>query len=92
MRGPLDILDVGLLRGSNATVGELGVGDAVLAVSIHVAAAPPVPIHTACELEAGHLLIGEVGDDLDHVATITVDAIHVVLDEGLTPETSLEEH
>ena len=80
MRGALDVLDVWLLLALDATVGQLLLVDRVLAV-VSSASAFPVPVEAANVLETSHLLIGQVGQDLDHVAAIAVVAEHIVVDQ-----------
>ena len=90
MRGSLDVLDVGLLRGGNTAIGELLVADAVFTIHA-LAGSLPVPVHAAGELQAGHLLVGQVRDDLEHVTTVAIDAEDVLLDEVRLPEALLEQ-
>ena len=85
----LDVLDVGLLLGLDAVGSELLVGNTVLAIATG-ASASPVPVHATSEFQTGHLLIGEVGEDLDHVATVAINAVHIVIDEVGAPDTQLE--
>ena len=86
----LDVLDVGLLLLLDATVGHLLLADGVLAVE-GSASASPVPVETTNVLEASHLFVGEVGQDLDHVATVAVHSEHVVVDQVGSPDALLQE-
>lgn len=85
-----DILDVGFLRHFNAAVGQLLIADLIFAIEGR-ARASPVPEEASLELESRHLFVGEVGDDLEHVATVAVDAEDVFVDEVRPPDSLLEE-
>ena len=89
MRRSLDILDIFVLLESDATISKLSIADSVLAI-VHGASASPVPVETTHVLESGHLFICQVGDDLEHVATVAINAEHVVLDEVGAPDAQLE--
>ena len=90
VRGSLHVLDVRLRLDLNSAVSKLLIADAVLVITA-TAGASPVPVHAAGELQARHLLIRQVGDDLEHVAAVAVDAEDVVVDELRLPEAFLEE-
>ena len=86
----LDVLDVRLVANLDSTVGQLLVIDRVLAIKCR-ARASPVPVQAANVLQTGHLLIGQVGEDLDHVTTVAIVAEHIVVDQVTLPDTLLEE-
>ena len=58
-----DVLDVGAVIWFNATVGQLLVRDFVSSLESG-ALASPVPIKATDVLQACHLLISEIGNDL----------------------------
>ena len=89
MRRSLDILDVLVLLDCDTTVVELGVGDRVLSIE-HGTGASPVPVKASNVLETGHLFVGQVSDDLEHVATIAVNTEDIVVDEVLFPDGVLQ--
>ena len=80
MWGSLDVLNVGVFLPLDAAVGQLLGGDSVTAV-VPFTGALPVPVESAHVLHAGHFLVSEVGDDLDHGATVAVEAEHLVVNE-----------
>ena len=90
MRGSLFVLDVGLLRPVDATVGELLVKDG-LAASVGAARASPVPVHSSDELQAGDLLVSQVGDDLEHFTTIAVETEDLKVQQAGSVDTVLKE-
>ena len=90
VRRSLDILDVGLLLNLDATVSQFLVADGFLTI-LHFTLTLPVPVEASDILQTGHLLVGQVGEDLDHVTTVTIDTIDVVLDKVVSPDSLLEE-
>jgi beta-xylosidase len=80
VRGSLDVLDVGFWLDIDTAVDELLVGDGVTAI-LHLARALPVPVEASDVLEARHLFIRQVSDDLDHVATIAVNTEHLMVEQ-----------
>ena len=68
----LDILDVWLLWPLDASVGQFLVLDWLvdaLTVMVH---ALPVPSESAGVLQAGHLLVSQISDDLQELTTVSV--------------------
>ena len=90
MRGSLFVLDVGLLRPVDATVGKFLVKN-VLAASTSAARASPVPVHSSDELEAGNFLISQVGDNLEHFTTITIETEDFEVSEAGSVNSILKE-
>ena len=90
MRGSLFVLNVGLLRPVDPTVGKFLIED-VLAASASTARASPVPVHSSDKLEAGDLLISQVSDNLQHFSTITIEAEHFQVHKAWSVNTILEE-
>ena len=90
MGWPLDVLDVLVLLELDAAVRQLGIVDLILAVE-HRARASPVPVEASHVLEACHLLIRQVCDDLEHVAAVAVEAKDVVVDQVVLPDGVLED-
>ena len=90
VRRSLDVLDVLLLGNRDTTIGQLGVVDLVLAVEAGTGASP-VPIKATDVLQTGHLFVGQVREDLDHVATVAVNSEDVFVDKGLPPDSLLEQ-
>lgn len=89
MRGSLLVLDVGFLVPLDSAVGELGILDVVLAV-VELSAASPVPVHSSHELESGDLLVSEVGNDLEHLATIAIKTEDLEVKETRTVDAVLK--
>lgn len=90
VRRSLDILDILVLLECDTTVGHLGSCDLVLAVE-HGAGTSPVPVEASDVLQASHLFVGQVGDDLEHVATVAIDTEDILVDEVGSPWAQLEE-
>ena len=72
MRGSLLILNVVFIVKLDSTVSQLGIVDLVAAMT-QSARASPVPVHSADELQACHLLISEVSDNLQHFSTVAIE-------------------
>ena len=90
MRGSLFVLNVRLLRPVDTTVGKF-LGKDILAASVRAARASPVPVHSSHELEAGNFLIGQVGDDLEHLTTVTIETEDFEVQEAGSVNTELKE-
>ena len=88
MRWSLDILYVLLLFRLDTTIRQLCVVDLILAIEAG-AGASPVPVQSADVLQTRHLFIGEVSQDLDHVATVAVNAEDIFIYQGLSPDSLL---
>ena len=86
----LDVLDVGAVIWFNATVGQLLVRDFVSSLKSG-ALASPVPIKATNVLQTSHLLVSQVGDDLEHVATVSINTENIVMDQMASPDALLEE-
>ena len=89
MRGSLFVLNVGLLRPVDPTVGKFLIED-VLAASASTARASPVPVHSSYKLEAGDLLISQVSDDLQHFSTIAIKTEDFQVHESRSIDTVLK--
>ena len=90
MRGSLFVLNVGLLRPVDPTVGKFLIED-VLAASASTARASPVPVHSSYKLEAGDLLISQVSDDLQHFSTIAIETEDLKVHKARSVDSVLEE-
>ena len=74
----LNILDVGLFLVLDAAVRQLLLRDGLSSVE-HLAGAFPVPIQAASVLKTSHFFISQSSDDLQHAATIAVEAEHFMV-------------
>ena len=90
MRGSLLILNVVLIVELDSAVSQLGVVNLV-ATMAQSAGASPVPVHSADELETGDFLIGQVSDDLQHLATVAVETEHLEVHQAGSVNSVLEE-
>ena len=86
----LDVFHVRLDFDLDAAVGKFLIVDLVFAVQ-HGASASPVPVKATYVLKSGHLFISEICEDLDHVASVSIDSVDVVLKEVTSPDTLLKE-
>ena len=86
----LDVLDILLLWQFNSKVRQLLLRDGLL-TEASLSGSLPVPGETSNVLESGHLLVSQVGEDLEHVATVSVAAEDIVVDQ-LGLEEALLEH
>ena len=86
----LDILDVLLLWQFDSKVRQLLLRDGLL-TEASLSGSLPVPGETSDILESGHLLISQVSEDLEHVATVSITAEDIIVDE-LGLEEALLEH
>ncbi len=77
MRRSLFVLNVGLLLPFNASVRQLLGGDGISSI-VQPSASPPVPVESPNEPEPSHLLISQVGDDLEHPASVSIMTKHLV--------------
>ncbi len=82
MWGSLDVLDVGFFLVCNSAVLEFLGGDLVSSIA-DLAGALPVPVKASHVLESGHFFVGQVCDNLKHMATVAVDTEDVVVHELL---------
>jgi hypothetical protein len=89
VRRSLDVLDVGLGLHIDTAVNKFLVGDSIATI-LHLARSLPVPVEATNVLEARHLFISQVSDDLDHVATIAVNTEDLVTEELVFKEDFLE--
>ncbi len=89
MRRSLFVLNVLLLRPLNATVSELRCEDIVTA-KVSSAAAAPVPVHSANELETSDLFICEICDNLQHFSTIAIKTEDFQVHESRSIDTVLK--
>ena len=80
MWGSLDVLDVGVFLPLDTAGGKLLVGDSFTAV-VTTTGSLPVPVESAHVLHAGHFLVSQVGDDLDHGAAVAVEAEDLVVNQ-----------
>jgi len=80
VRWSLDVLDVWLGWDLDSAVGELLVRNGLLALH-KLTGALPVPGEATHVLQTGHLLVSQVSDDLEHVATVSVLTEDVLSDE-----------
>jgi hypothetical protein len=82
MWGSLGVFNVRLLFPLDASVGEFLVRDGFSSVTLEgLARAVPVPVQSADVLQSGHLFVGQIGNDLEHTATISVHTEGLVVDE-----------
>ena len=50
-----------------------------------------MPIQATNVLQTGHFLISQVGDDLKHVTSISINAKDIIVDQMASPDALLEE-
>ena len=89
MRRSLLILNVMFVVELDTAVGELSIVNLVAAIA-HSAGASPVPVHSADELESRDLLVGQVGDDLQHLTSVAVETEDLQVEEAGSVETVLK--
>ena len=68
----LDVLDVWLLRPLDASVGQLLVLDWLVSTLVMMVHALPVPSESTGVLQASHLLVRQISDNLKELSTVTV--------------------
>lgn len=91
MRWSLLIFNVWFSWPIDSSVCQLLRLNVVLAV-VHLSAALPVPVQSPHVFKSSNLLISQVGDDLEHFASVAVVAEHFPLQDGsLLDELSLDE-
>ena len=90
MRGSLFVLNEGLLRPVDATVGKLLVEN-VLAACVSTARASPVPVHPADKFQTRDLFICQVSDNLQHFSSVAVETENFQVQKTWAVNTILEE-
>ena len=79
----LDVLNV-LVIPFDASVGKFFMRDVVFTMA-ELSGALPVPVESTHILQSGHLLIGQIGDDLQHTSTVAVEAEDILVEESSSP-------
>lgn len=84
----LDILNVFILP-FDTSICEFFMCDVVFAMA-ELSSSLPVPVQSAHILQSCHLLIGQIGDDLQHTSTIAIETKDILVEEGSPPCNLLE--
>ncbi len=90
MRRSLLVFNILLLRPFDTSVRKFLSGNSVLTM-IKFSATSPVPVKSSDKLKSCDLLIGEIGNDLEHLATVAVETENFQVQETWSVDSVLEE-
>ena len=90
VRWSLYVFYVLLLWHFNTKIFELLVRDGIISIESS-SGSSPMPSESTHILESAHFFVSQVGDDLQHVTSISVSTEHIIIDQFFSERHLLEE-